>query len=290
MRPAFEQKDQDSLALQLMSTLPSTMGHVRLVMPDGMGGHRQVRFEATRAGHVLRHRTEEISPSLSWGNELGLKGRRLFIVRHEDRPWSRECLLPVIFGVHLLGWVGAPLPRMEYWSRYVRSSWARWIAEYAARTGHRMIRLGLIPEIESDGPILRKSSLMTLASHMSDEGEGFGMLSFQPDRIEMADAHADLLRALVREGDAVGVGDSGAVALCVRGSSDGIRSRLDSALSDAVEVDWRLSGEFRFGYCVEGRFRDVAIHHLRPEGRTVPETRHSLSGTFRRLGLIAVGG
>ncbi len=289
MKPAFDQKDQDSLALQLMSTLPSTMGHVRLVMPDGMGGYRQVRFEATRTGHVLRHRTEEMSSSLSWGNELGLKGRRLFIVRHEDRPWTRECLLPVIFGVHLLGWVGVPLPRMEYWTRYVRSSWARWIGDYAGRTGARMVRLGLIPEIETDGPIIRKDSLMTLAAHMSDAGEGFGMLSLQPDRLEMADAHADLLRALVREGDAVGVGDSGAVALCIRGSSDGIRSRLDLALSDAVEVDWRLSGELRYGYCVEGRFRDVAIHHLRPEGRGVPEPRHSLSGTFRRLGLIASG-
>ena len=289
MRPAFEQKDQDQLALNLMSTLPSSMGHVRLVMADGMGGHRQVRFEATRSGHVLRHRTEEIPSSLSWGNELGLKGRRLFIVRHEDRPWSRECLLPVIFGVHLLGWVGAPLPRMDYWNRYVRSSWARWIGEYAGRTGERMIRLGLIPEIETDGPILRKKSLMTLASHMSDTGEGFGMLSFQPDRLEMAESHADLLRALVREGDAVGVGDSEAVALCIRGSSEGIRSRLDSALADAVEVDWRLSGELRYGYCVEGRFRNVAIHHLRPEGRGIPETRPSLSGTFRRLGLIASG-
>ena len=152
-----------------------------------------------------------------------------------------------------------------------------------------MIRLGLIPEIETDGPILRKKSLMTLASHMSDAGEGFGMLSFQPDRLEMAESHADLLRALVREGDAVGVGDSEAVALCIRGSSEGIRSRLGSALSDAVEIDWRLSGELRYGYCVEGRFRDVAIHHLRPEGRGIPETRSSLSGTFRRLGLIASG-
>lgn len=290
MRPAFEQKDQDQLALNLMSTLPSSMGHVRLVMADGMGGHRQVRFEATRSGHVLRHRTEEIPSSLSWGNEFGLKGRRLFIVRHEDRPWTRECLLPVIFGVHLLGWVGAPLPRMEYWTRYVRSSWARWIGEYAGHAGERMIRLGLIPEIETDGPILRKKSLMNLASHISDAGEGFGMLSLQPDRPEMAESHADLLRALVREGDAVGVGESGAVALCIRGSSEGIRSRLDSALADAVEVDWRLSGELRYGYCVEGRFRDVAIHHLRPEGRGIPETRSSLSGTFRRLGLIASGG
>ncbi len=89
MRPAFEQKDQDSLALQLMSTLPSTMGHVRLVMPDGMGGHRQVRFEATRAGHVLRHRTEEISPSLSWGERTRPQGASAL-----HRPPRRPPLVP----------------------------------------------------------------------------------------------------------------------------------------------------------------------------------------------------
>ena len=289
MAAPFDQRDQDSLVLQMMSTLPTSMGHVRLIIPDSeRGGYRQVRYEANRTGHVLRHRIEEISSDKPWGKELSWKGRRLFVVHHEDRPWTRECILPIHFGVHVLGWVGAPLPKMEYWTRHVRNSWARWIQDFAGRTGSRLIRTGDLPEYETDGPIFTKRSLMSLASHLSDSGEGFGMLTIQSDRLEMTDSHADLLRALIREGDAVGLGDSGAMALCIRGSSDGIRSRLGSALSDAVEVDWRLSGEIRYGYCVEGKFRDVSIHHIRPVGRVVPDSQSSLSGTFKRLGLIQV--
>ncbi len=112
------------------------------------------------------------------------------------------------------------------------------------------------------------------------------MLYVRPDRLEMSESHADFLRAVVREVDAVGVGDTGAVAMCIRGIPEGILNRLGGALSDAVEVDWRLSGEVRFGYCVSGRFRDVAIQHIRPVGRVIPEFRPHLAGTFRRLGLL----
>jgi hypothetical protein len=132
-----------------------------------------------------------------------------------------------------------------------------------------MIRSGHLPEIESDGPIIKRKSLLALASRISDSGEGFGMLYVRSDRLEMSDSHADFLRSIVREGDAVGVGDTGAVALCIGGRPEGIRTRLGNALSDAVELDWRLSGEIRFGYCLSGRFRDVSIHHVHPVGRVV---------------------
>ena len=286
MNDTYNRGEQDELAQQVLSTLPSSMSHVRLISPGQEGGYRQVRFEANRSGYVLRHRGEELGSASLLSRELAGKGRRLFILRHENRPWTRECILPVIFGVNVLGWVGAPLPAMEYWTRYVRSSWAKWIHDYSRRVGSRMVRSGLLPEIETDGPIIKRNSLLALASRISDAGEGFGMFYIRPDRLEMADSHADLLRAIVREGDAVGVGDTGAVAMCIRGVPEGIRSRLGGALSDAVELDWRLSGEIRFGYCVSGRFRDVSIDHIRPEGRVIPESRGHLAGTFRRLGLL----
>ncbi len=285
MNPVLDRQEQDTLAYRILSTLPSTMGHVRILSPD-REGYRQVRFEVSRTGNVLRHRSEELPSASFWGREVSEKGRRLFIVRHEDRPWSRECILPVLFGVNVLGWIGAPLPRMEYWNQYVRNSWARWIQNYSGRMGGRMVRSGLLPEIESDGPIIKRKSLMALASRISDSGEGFGMYYVRPDHLEMADSLADLLRSTVREGDAVGVGDTGAAALCIGGVPEGIKNRLNGIVSDAVELDWRLSGEIRFGYCVSGRFKDVSVQHIRPVGRVVPEPHSHLAGTFRRLGLM----
>jgi hypothetical protein len=284
MNTVLDKDDQDALAYRILSTLPTAMGHVRILVPD-RDGYRHIRFEANRSGNVFRHRSVDLPPSGFWGREVTEKGRRLFVVRHEDRAFSRECVLPILFGVNILGWIGAPLPRMEYWNRFVRNSWARWIQNYAERVGGRMVRSGLLPEIETDGPIIKRKSLMEIASRISDSGEGFGMYYVRPDRLEMADALADLLRSTVRAGDAVGVGDTGAAALCIGGIPDGIKNRLTRVVSDAVELDWRLSGEIRFGYCLSGSFRDVAVQHVRPVGRVVFEPHSPLAGTFRRLGL-----
>lgn len=281
----IDRDDQNALACRILATLPSDMGHVRIIFPD-RETFWQVRFEQKRTGGVLRHRSDLFPKECFWGQELSQKGRRLFIVRHEDRPWSRECILPIMFGVHVLGWVGAPLPRMEYWTQYLQGSWSRWIRSFSGKIGSRMVRTGQLPELESDGPILRRKSLNLLASKLSDSGEKFGMLYVRPDKLEMSDCLADLLRSTVREGDAVAAGDTGAAALCIGGSPEGIRERISGILSDASELDWRMSGEIRFGYCDSGRFRNVTIDRIRPVGRTVRESSTRLSSTFRRLGLL----
>lgn len=285
MMTSLDRDEQNALACRILATLPSGMGHVRIILPD-RDAFRQIRFEQKRTGGVLRHRADLFSRECSWGHDLSMKGRRLFVVRHEDTPWSRECILPVMFGVHVLGWIGAPLPRMEYWTQYLQGSWSQWIRSFSKRMGTRMVRAGKLPELESDGPILQRKSLNLLASKLSDSGEKFGMLYIRPDKLEMSDSLADLLRSTIREGDAVAAGDTGAAALCVGGSPDGIRERISGILSDATELDWRMSGEIRFGYCESGRFRNVTIDRIRPMGRIVRETSSRLSSTFRRLGLL----
>ena len=281
-----EREEQNLLACRILTTLPSALGQVRLVFPFE-GWYQQIRFEQKMQGGFLRHRSDFLDPGSTFGNDLSRKGRRLFVLHREDSPGTRECLLPILFGVHVLGWVGAPLPRMDYWNQYLRGSWARWIRTFAERLAHRQMAQGKLPHLEYDGPILEKRSLRLLASRLSDEGEVFGMVYVRPDKLDMSDALADILRNAVREGDAVGAADTGATALCLGGSPDGIRSRMHSLLSDAVELDWRLSSELRFGTCDRGKFKDVSIQRIRPMGRPVSEPSSRLSSTFRRLGLIS---
>lgn len=281
-----EREEQNLLACRILTTLPSGLGHVRLLFPHD-GGYQQIRFEQKRLGGFLRHRSDFLDPSSSLGSDLGRKGRRLFVLQQEDLPGSRECLLPILFGVHVLGWVGAPLPRMDYWNQYLRGSWARWIRIFSERFAHRQIARGKLPDLSFDGPILEKKSLRLLASRLSDDGEVFGMVYVRPDKLEMADALADILRTSVREGDAVGSADTGATALCVGGAAEGIKNRMHNLLSDAAELDWRLASELRFGFCDRGRFRDVSIHRIRPVGRPIAEPTSRLFATFRRLGLIS---
>ena len=281
-----EREEQNLLACRILTTLPSTIGQVRLVFPFD-GCYQQIRFEQKTHGGFLRHRSDFLDPGSAFGNDLSRKGRRLFVLHRDDSPGTRECLLPILFGVHVLGWVGAPLPRMDYWNQYLRGYWARWIRTFADRLAHRQMSQGKLPSLEYDGPILEKKSLRLLASRLSDEGEIFGMVYVRPDKLDMSDSLADILRASVREGDAVGAADTGATALCLGGSPDGIRARMHNLLSDAVELDWRLSSELRFGTCDRGRFKDVSIQRIRPLGRPVSEPSSRLSATFRRLGLIS---
>ena len=289
MTSSSERDEQNILACRILTTLPSSIGQVRLVFP-AEGCYQQIRFEQKTHGGFLRHRSDFLDSGSAFGNDLARKGRRLFILNRDDAPDTKECLLPILFGVHVLGWVGAPLPRMDYWNQYLRGYWARWIRSFADRLAHRQIARGKTPLLEFDGPILEKKSLRLLASRLSDDGEIFGMVYVRPDKLDMSDALADILRASVREGDAVGAADTGATALCLGGSPEGIRSRMHNLLSDAVELDWRLSSELRFGTCDRGRFKDVSIQRIRPLGRPVAEHSSRLSATFRRLGLITSPG
>lgn len=200
--------------------------------------------------------------------------RRLSILRRfDENPWRHEVQIPLLFGTLVLGWVVAPFPSVGYWTRCVRDSWRSHTSTLAGQLGTSLVESGRIPPLAPDtGDFLRGKAFVDTMHFMADTGEVCTVASYRPDKPEFSENAADLLNAVVREGDTIGVSNVSAGALCVGGSDD-VATRLMTVARELVALDCRLAGELRLMTVSGGRSRAKSAYRIAPSVDPVNDHR-----------------
>jgi hypothetical protein len=84
------------------------------------------------------------------------------LVDHTEKPWKYEIFLPLTWHVHIMGWIGIPLPSIDIWMDPVRLNFEEIVRSMGDALGEVRMSLGLLPAYDVHRGLFGEESFMTL--------------------------------------------------------------------------------------------------------------------------------
>ncbi len=132
-------------------------------------------------------------------------GPRPAMVIHTERNWIYEILFPLTWHIHIMGWVGVPMPNLAWWIKYDRLNFEEMIRGLGYELGEVRASLGFFPRYGIQDGIFGEESFMELVDCMINRRtpRQFVLLLFRMTPIERVSSFQKFLAGMMRGMDAL---------------------------------------------------------------------------------------
>ena len=166
----FDEETLSTGVRQIMDWEDPHLRSNRIILPDGHVLSDQSRPVYLRyeweEGDIRMHSEPPVYGTQIFFRNLVGYGPRPAMVVHTEKVWQYEVLFPLSWHIHILGWVGVPLPGLDWWRRPVRFNFEEMIRGLGDALGESRMLLGLFPHYDIQGGIFGEASFVDLIDSM----------------------------------------------------------------------------------------------------------------------------
>jgi len=200
-RHLLDEVDQTVLMAEiprLMEWEEPAFKHHRVFLVDGVtldDGPRPIYLQFDGPEEKLRMFQENVSMGdIQFFKKISEAGPRPALIEHTEKSYRYEIMLPLTWYIHVLGWIGIPLPSLDTWMKPVRMNFEEIVRNLGDSLGEERMGLGLLPHYDVHRGLFEEESFMTLMGEM---------IARHPPRpfvlleVRMDPAHRDLLQGVL---------------------------------------------------------------------------------------------
>ena len=172
-RHLLDESDQNVLMAEiprLMEWEEPIFKHHRVFLVDGVtldDGPRPIFLQFDGPEEKLRMFQENVSMGdIQFFKRISEAGPRPALIEHTEKSYLYEIMLPLTWYIHIIGWIGIPLPTLETWMKPVRLNFEEIVRNIGDALGEERMSLGLLPHYDVHRGLFEEESFMTLMEEM----------------------------------------------------------------------------------------------------------------------------